>query len=83
MLAPPQFSTRFQAQRISTSLEWNDLLFTRAESKGYILLFDEADALFSKRTSMRDAYDKYANQEVSYLLQRVESYDGLVVLPQT
>ncbi|WP_373517316.1 ATP-binding protein, partial [Pricia sp.] len=45
-----------------------------------ILFFDEADALFGKRTNVRDAHDKYANQEVSYLLQRIESYKGLVIL---
>ena len=55
-------------------------LFARAESKDWILFFDEADALFGKRTGVRDAHDKYANQEVSYLLQRVENYDGLVIL---
>lgn len=55
-------------------------LFAKAESKDWILFFDEADALFGKRTDVRDAHDKYANQEVSYLLQRVESYDGLVIL---
>lgn len=55
-------------------------LFARAERKDWILFFDEADALFGKRTSVRDAHDKYANQEVSYLLQRVENYDGLVIL---
>lgn len=55
-------------------------LFSRAESKGWILFFDEADSLFGKRTNVRDAHDKYANQEVSYLLQRVEDYDGLVIL---
>jgi AAA+ superfamily predicted ATPase len=55
-------------------------LFSKAESKGWILFFDEADALFGKRTNVRDAHDKYANQEVSYLLQRVEGYDGLVIL---
>lgn len=55
-------------------------LFDRAENKDWILFFDEADALFGKRTSVRDAHDKYANQEVSYLLQRVESYNGLVIL---
>ncbi len=165
-LAPPQFSIRFPAQRITTPLEWDDLvltsqtrqhiqelqtwithsptllndwgmkrklklgyralfygppgtgktltanllgkytqkqvykidismvvskfigeteknlarLFTQAESKGWILFFDEADALFSKRAQVRDAHDKYANQEVSYLLQRIENYDGLVIL---
>jgi hypothetical protein len=55
-------------------------LFAKAESKGWILFFDEADALFGRRTNVRDAHDKYANQEVSYLLQRVETYDGLVIL---
>jgi hypothetical protein len=55
-------------------------LFAKAENKNWILFFDEADALFGKRTNVRDAHDKYANQEVSYLLQRVEHYDGLVIL---
>jgi hypothetical protein len=55
-------------------------LFDRAENKDWILFFDEADALFGKRTNVRDAHDKYANQEVSYLLQRVENYNGLVIL---
>ncbi|MBL7696577.1 MAG: ATP-binding protein [Chitinophagaceae bacterium] len=57
-----------------------ELLFTRAEDKKWILFFDEADALFGKRTNVRDAHDKYANQEVSYLLQRIEDYDGLIIL---
>src|SRR6185436_18277436 len=47
-------------------------LFDKAEHKDWILFFDEADALFGKRTEIRDAHDKYANQEVSYLLQRIE-----------
>jgi AAA+ superfamily predicted ATPase len=55
-------------------------LFDKAENKNWILFFDEADALFGKRTDIRDAHDKYANQEVSYLLQRIESYGGLVIL---
>ncbi len=55
-------------------------LFAKAENKDWILFFDEADALFGKRTNVRDAHDKYANQEVSYLLQRVEGYNGLVIL---
>lgn len=55
-------------------------LFAKAEAKNWILFFDEADALFGKRTGVRDAHDKYANQEVSYLLQRVEDFDGLVIL---
>ena len=55
-------------------------LFSRANNKDWILFFDEADALFGKRTSVRDAHDKYANQEVSYLLQRLEHYNNLVIL---
>lgn len=55
-------------------------LFDKAENKDWILFFDEADAIFGKRTGVRDAHDKYANQEVSYLLQRIESYNGLVIL---
>ena len=55
-------------------------LFRKAENKGWILFFDEADALFGKRTDIRDAHDKYANQEIAYLLQRIEIYDGLVIL---
>ena len=44
------------------------------------MFFDEADALFGKRTGIRDAHDKYANQEVAYLLQRIEGYNGVVIL---
>lgn len=55
-------------------------LFAKAEDKNWILFFDEADALFGKRTNVRDAHDKYANQEVSYLLQRIEDYNGLIIL---
>ena len=55
-------------------------LFDRAESKDWILFFDEADALFGRRTEVRDAHDKYANQQAAYLLQRIEDYDGLVIL---
>ncbi len=55
-------------------------LFARAENRDWILFFDEADSLFGKRTNVKDAHDRYANQEVSYLLQRVEGYDGLVIL---
>jgi AAA+ superfamily predicted ATPase len=55
-------------------------IFIQAENKNWILLFDEADALFGKRTQTKSSNDKYANQEVSYLLQRVENFDGLVIL---
>ncbi|SEI85175.1 ATPase family associated with various cellular activities (AAA) [Cyclobacterium xiamenense] len=55
-------------------------LFDKASGKHWILFFDEADALFGKRTNVRDAHDKYANQEVSYLLQRIEQHPGMVIL---
>lgn len=55
-------------------------LFAKAEHKDWILFFDEADSIFGKRTEVRDAHDKYANQEVSYLLQRIEDYSGLIIL---
>ncbi|RAJ80135.1 ATPase family protein associated with various cellular activities (AAA) [Chitinophaga dinghuensis] len=55
-------------------------VFARAENKNWILFFDEADALFGKRTNVSDAHDRYANQEISYLLQRLEDYPGLVIL---
>jgi SpoVK/Ycf46/Vps4 family AAA+-type ATPase len=57
-----------------------ELVFAKAENKGWILFFDEADALFGKRTNVKDAHDKYANQEVAYLLQRIEDYNGLVIV---
>jgi len=55
-------------------------VFRKAENKNWILFFDEADALFGKRTSISDSHDKYANQEIAYLLQRLEDYPGLVIL---
>ncbi len=55
-------------------------IFDAAESSGAILLFDEADALFGKRSEVKDSHDRYANIEVSYLLQRMESYRGLAIL---
>lgn len=55
-------------------------LFDQAENKGWILFFDEADALFGKRTAVSDAKDKFANQETAYLLQRMEDYNGLIIL---
>jgi hypothetical protein len=55
-------------------------VFNAAESGGAILLFDEADALFGKRSEVRDSHDRYANIEVSYLLQRMEAYRGLAIL---
>jgi hypothetical protein len=55
-------------------------VFDAAESGGAILLFDEADALFGKRSEVKDSHDRYANIEVSYLLQRMENYRGLAIL---
>lgn len=55
-------------------------VFAAAEASGAILLFDEADALFGKRSEVRDSHDRYANLEVSYLLQRIEQYHGLAIL---
>lgn len=55
-------------------------VFTLAEKSNIILFFDEADSIFGKRSEVNDAKDKYANTEVSYILQRIESYDGIVVL---
>jgi SpoVK/Ycf46/Vps4 family AAA+-type ATPase len=55
-------------------------IFGEAESSSAVLFFDEADALFGKRSEVKDAHDRYANIEVSYLLQRMEDYDGIIIL---
>ncbi|BAZ33141.1 AAA ATPase [Cylindrospermum sp. NIES-4074] len=55
-------------------------VFDAAEAGGVVLLFDEADSLFGKRSDVKDSHDRYANMEVSYLLQRMESYRGLGIL---
>jgi hypothetical protein len=55
-------------------------IFTEADGVNGVLLFDEADALFGKRSEVRDAHDRYANIEVAYLLQRMETFDGLAIL---
>ncbi len=55
-------------------------VFTEAETSNAILFFDEADALFGKRSEVKDAHDRYANVEIGYLLQRMEEYDGIVIL---
>ena len=57
-----------------------DRVFQDAAASGAVLLFDEADALFGKRTDVKDAHDRYANIEVSYLLDRLEAFDGVVIL---
>lgn len=55
-------------------------IFDQAENKNWVLFFDEADALFGKRTATSDSKDRHANQEVAYLLQRVEDFSGVVIL---
>ena len=55
-------------------------VFDQAQYKGWILFFDEADALFGKRSEIKNAHDRYANQEVSFLLQRIETFDGIAIL---
>ena len=55
-------------------------LFDAAQRSGAVLLFDEADALFGKRSDVKDSHDRYANIEIAYLLQRIESYRGLAIL---
>jgi SpoVK/Ycf46/Vps4 family AAA+-type ATPase len=55
-------------------------VFDAAEEGGIVLVFDEADALFGKRSEVKDSHDRYANLEVSYLLQRMEAYSGLAIL---
>ncbi len=55
-------------------------IFTEAHSSNAILFFDEADAIFGKRSEVKDAHDRYANIEISYLLQRMEAYDGVTIL---
>ena len=55
-------------------------IFDEAETRNAILFFDEADALFGKRSEVHDSHDRYANIEISYLLQRMEEYDGVAIL---
>ncbi len=55
-------------------------VFDAAEQRGWLLFFDEADALFGKRSDSRDAHDRYANQEVAWLLQRIERFSGIAIL---
>ena len=55
-------------------------VFDKAENKDWILFFDEADALFGKRTEIQNSHDRFANQDVAYLLQRIEDFPGLVIL---
>ncbi len=55
-------------------------IFTKAHNNGEVLFFDEADALFGKRSEVKDSHDRYANVEVAHLLKSVEKYEGIVIL---
>lgn len=55
-------------------------IFAEAEASGSVLFFDEADALFGRRLDVKDAHDRYANVETSYLLQKIEDHGGIVIL---
>lgn len=55
-------------------------VFEKAEGKEWILFFDEADALFGKRTTVKDSHDRYANREINYILNKLETYLGVVIL---
>jgi SpoVK/Ycf46/Vps4 family AAA+-type ATPase len=57
-----------------------DLILSRASNMNVVLLFDEADSLFGKRTEIKDAHDRYANTDTNYLLQAIETYPGIVIL---
>jgi SpoVK/Ycf46/Vps4 family AAA+-type ATPase len=57
-----------------------DRVFSDAQRAGAVLLFDEADALFGERSDVKDSHDRYANQEVGYLLRRIEAFAGIVML---
>ena len=57
-----------------------DQIFASAAAANAVLLFDEADALFGKRTAVKDSHDRFANQESTYVLQRIETFEGLAIL---
>lgn len=75
--------TRVVSQYIGDTEKSLDHVFSAADAAGALLFFDEADALFGARTGVRDAHDRYANQEIAYFLQRLEGHDGVVVLAST
>ncbi len=72
--------TRIVSKYIGETAKNLENLFKQAENKNWILFFDEAESLFGKRTTGGSVNDKYANQEVGYLLQRIEDYPGIVIL---
>jgi SpoVK/Ycf46/Vps4 family AAA+-type ATPase len=72
--------SRIVSKFIGESEKHLDAVFTDAERAGAVLVFDEADAIFGKRSEVKDAHDRYANIEVAYLLQRMETFSGLIIL---
>ena len=72
--------SRLVSKYIGETEKHLDSVFNDAERSGSVLLFDEADALFGKRSEVKDSHDRYANLEVAYLLQRMESFGGLAIL---
>jgi AAA+ superfamily predicted ATPase len=72
--------SRVMSKYIGETEQHLALLFDEAHASGAILFFDEADALFGKRSEVKDAHDRYANVEIGYLLQRMEEHDGITVL---
>jgi hypothetical protein len=72
--------SRIVSKYIGETEKHLDSVITDAERSGSVLLFDEADALFGKRSEVKDAHDRYANIEVAYLLQRMEAFSGLAIL---
>lgn len=72
--------SRLVSKNIGETEKNLDRLFGAAESSGSILFFDEADALFGKRSEVKDSHDRYLNIEADYLLQKIEAHKGLVIL---
>ncbi|WEK18038.1 MAG: ATP-binding protein [Candidatus Pedobacter colombiensis] len=72
--------SRIVSKHIDETKEKLDRIFDTATNNGWILFFDEADALFGKRSSVKGAHDRYANQEVAYLLQKIEEFPGILIL---
>ena len=71
---------QLSSKYIGQTEEQLDMVFRDAEESGDVLLLDEADALFGKRSEIKDSHDRYANLDVAYLLQRLEDHDGLAIL---
>ena len=72
--------SRVTAKYIGETEKNLDRIFDKAGESGAILFFDEADALFGRRSEVKDSHDRYANIEIRYLLKRLESFEGLVIL---